>query len=251
LPESAPLVRVSPRSVVRRLSFVTGGLVAAHVGFLILRFGFGHDVVFGVARWFNLDREANVPTFFSALLLGLAAALLALSGTHHARRHDPAARQWVVLAWIFAFLSLDEVAGIHERLGIWLRHAVALDEWVHFVWPLPAIVLVAALYLAYWPWFAALDRATRRGVVIAAAVYLAGAVGMELVSGFYWARTGSYRVDLAYAGITTVEETLEMLGMLLFIRVLLQYASARGWGFAIGGEPSPAVSRTVQARPPE
>lgn len=251
MPESAPLVRVSPRSVVRLLSFAAGGIVAAHIAFLTLRFGFGHDVVFGFARFFNLDSERNIPTYFSALLLGFGGALLGLCGTHHALRRDPAARRWIVLAWIFVFLSLDEVISIHEHLGRMLRDAMNLSQWVHFVWPFPAIVLVALLYLAYRPWFAALDRATRRRIVIAAAVYLTGAVGMELVSGVYWAGTGHYTVDLVYASITTLEETLELLGMLLFVRVLLDYASARGWGVVIAGEPSPAVSRTVQAYTPQ
>lgn len=247
MPESASVLRVAPDRLTRTLWWMAAVIVAIHLAFMVLRYGFGHDVVFGVARFFRLDGERNVPTFFSAALLAIAAALLGFHGAHHAQRGDAQARQWTILAWIFTLLSLDEIAGVHEYLGRLLREATHLEKWVHFVWPFPALALVAILYLAYRPWFASLDRATRRGTVFAGVVYLSGATLMELVGGAYWARVGAYTMDLTYTLITTVEESLEMIGMLLFIGVLLRYPAARGWGLVLAESPGP-VSRTVQAR---
>jgi len=228
------VVRFSPGRLLRYLWVVAGTIVAFDLVFMFLRYGLGHDVVFGLARFFRLDGERNVPTYFSCVLLGLAGALLALSGAHLARRREPQARKWTILGWIFVFLSLDEFAGIHEYLGRILRELMHLQRWVHFVWPIPALVLVGLLFLAYRPWFASLDPRTRRGTIVAAIVYLSGATLMELVGGAYWARVGAGTMDLTYASITAVEETLEIVGMLLFIGVLLRFTSARGWGLAVG-----------------
>jgi len=159
--------------------------------------------------------------------------------------------RWAALAWIFAFLSLDEIAGIHEYLGRILRDVTELDRWTYFVWPIPAIVLVAVLYVAYRPWFAALDRPTRRGILTAAAIFLTGAAGMELLGGAYWSRVGARTMDLVYASITTIEETLEMVGMLVFIHVLLQYVAVRGWGLQFGVDTGPGLSRKVRPAGPE
>ncbi len=246
-PISRHSVRVSPRHVVRALMLVTAALVAIHLVLVVLRFGFGHDVVFGLVRFFDLDRERNVPTYFSALLLGFAAALLWLAGAHLERQKDPFTRRWVILGWIFTVLSIDEIVGFHERLGRYLREATSLSHWVHFVWPVPATVLVFALYLAYRPWFASLDRTTRRGIIAAGFVYMAGAVGMEVVGGAYWAYVGEHTIDLTYVSITTVEETLEMIGMLLFIRALLGYIAPRGWGVAVAPDGPSTPSGPVRA----
>lgn len=246
MPHPQPVARLSPGGIVRFLSLVTAVLVAVHLAFMTLRFAFGRDRVLGIARFFNLDSERSIPTWFGALLLAIAAALLGLCATHHARNRDPMRHRWGALAWLFALMSLDEVAGIHEFLGRALGAVTDLDRWTYFVWPIPAIALMAMLYLAYRPWFALLDRPTRHGVLAAAAIFLAGALGMELLGGAYWSRVGPHTMDLVYVGITTVEETLEMAGMLVFIHVLLRYAAARGWGLQFGVDTEPGVSRKVR-----
>lgn len=243
-------MHVSPPRVVRFLAIAITALVVIHIVCQTLRLGFGRDVFFGLTKLFDLDREANIPTWFSGFLLGLAAALLGLIGANHRRLGNRTGGQWIALAWIFAFLSLDEVAGVHERLGAILRRASSISHWTHFVWPIPATVLVAVLFLMYRKWFAALERPTRRGIWIAAAVYLGGAIGMEVLSGVYWARQGVESHDLVYTILTTIEETLEMAGMLLFIRVLLDYGSARGWGIALIRTPEPGASQTVHTDAP-
>lgn len=240
--EPTSLVRVSPRSLMRCLTWVVVAIVAVHLVLMVLRFGFGHDTVFGLVRLFDLDRESNVPTWVTCILLVLVAALLGLTGAHLARAGDRWARHWTALGWIFALMSLDEMAGIHERVGKMLAGVIHVEHWIRFVWPIPAVVLLIVLFLVYRPWFAALDRATRRGILGAAAVYLLGALGVEVVGGAYWARGGPRTLDVIYASITTVEETLEMAGLLLFVRVFLGHVAAHGPGLAIAPDGAAGAS---------
>jgi biotin transporter BioY len=57
----------------------------------------------------------------------------------------------------------------------------------------------------------------RQYLIASAIIYITGALGMELLGGLY-------RED-RWAGVivTTIEETLEMVGVVLFIRGLLRY----------------------------
>jgi hypothetical protein len=52
-------------------------------------------------------------------------------------------------------------------------------------------------------------------------VYITGALGVEALGGMYAEVHG--RRNLAYGAITTVEETLEMVGMSIAILGLLEY----------------------------
>jgi hypothetical protein len=57
--------------------------------------------------------------------------------------------------------------------------------------------------------------------MIAAALYIGGAVGLELVGGRYAEMHGLK--NLTYSMIATAEETLEMAGVIVFIYALLRY----------------------------
>jgi hypothetical protein len=58
---------------------------------------------------------------------------------------------------------------------------------------------------------------------LAAVLYIGGAVGFELVGGYYAELHGEK--NLTFNLIATVEETLEMTGIVLFNYALLRYMS--------------------------
>ena len=97
-------------------------LLLANVTGLVLKFQFDHDYVYGLAPLFDLDEEWNIPTMISALMLLLCGALLFAIGRMHASQQT-AALPWIGLGLIFVFLSLDEVIGFHERIGVALRES--------------------------------------------------------------------------------------------------------------------------------
>jgi hypothetical protein len=92
---------------------------------------------------------------------------------------------------------------------------------LYYGWVIPAAVTVAALVAVYWRFVFALPALTRTRLLVAAALFLAGEMGMEMVGGWVIDREG---VTLAYALMTSVEEFLAMLGVVVAIGALLGYA---------------------------
>jgi hypothetical protein len=117
-------------------------------------------------------------------------------------------------------MSLDEVIGLHEQLGPLLR----LSGVLYFSWVVPAAAVVVTLAAVYLPFLGRLTPWARKRFVIAAIVYLTGAVLLELPLGYWTERHGND--NAVYALIDFVEESLEILGASLFLAALLQYLDA-------------------------
>lgn len=169
---------------------------------------------------FDVNKETNVPTWFSSGML-LACALLATGiATLVRNSRGPYVLHWVGLALGLAFLSLDESSELHERLNT--PFAAVLGESargpLRFAWVVPAILIVAAVGFTYLRFLGHLPTRTRQLLRAAAVLYLTGAVGMEMAGGIALDEYGAWTL---YTLITTVEETLEMCGGLSFLLALL------------------------------
>lgn len=166
---------------------------------------------------FALDGEGNVPAWFnSALLLLSGVSLLAIG-----RLSDRYARHWLALGVIFVLLSLDETASFHERTIKPLRQALGVGGVLHFAWVVPAMVLLAALGLIYRRFLLSLPRQVRAGVLMSAAIYLSGAVGLEMLGGWYVERHSLE--SWGHAVLSAVEEALEMAGLIVLLHTLESY----------------------------
>jgi Na+/proline symporter len=65
----------------------------------------------------NLAGEANLPTWYASSQLLIVALLVSLNAAATFDRRKAVSWVWVFVAVLFYFISLDEVAQIHERLG--------------------------------------------------------------------------------------------------------------------------------------
>jgi hypothetical protein len=88
----------------------------------------------------------------------------------------------------------------------------------HYAWSVLGVVFVLAFALVYLPFVLRLESSTRRLFIVSGGLYVGGALGMELVQGWH---DGLYGINGTTALITTVEEVLEMLGIVVFIYALL------------------------------
>ncbi|MEX2262167.1 MAG: hypothetical protein WD696_09460 [Bryobacteraceae bacterium] len=183
-------------------------------------------------RLFDLNGEGNVPTWFSSCLLLICSALSGLIGVRERARAAEGARYWLGLSLIFLFLSLDETASIHEKPDYLLRRTLGTTGFFHFAWVIPAIVLVAAFGLLYLRFVLKLPAATRRLLVWAGLIYIGGAVGMEMVGGYFISareiqQAGKELIATKGADpmlyILTLEETLEMIGLATCVYALLSH----------------------------
>jgi hypothetical protein len=176
-------------------------------------------------RMFSLDEEANVPSWFSSALLLTAAVVVALIALALAR-NAPWRRHWVGLSFVFVLLSLDETAEIHERIGSWLRAHLHLHGVLHYAGVIPALAVALFVGITYARFLRALPRPTLLGILLAAAIYIAGAAGIEALSGWWAENHGSRSTGLLL--VSTLEENMEMAGTTVFILVLLAYFARLG-----------------------
>ncbi len=212
-------------------------IVAAGVLVEVLRPIYELKTKSGVVPLLSLSYEQNIPTFYSAILLLVCSLLLSLVAVGARANGERFVRHWWVLAAGFLYIAFDEMLEFHEQLS----KLMALDGVLHFSWIVPAAILVLALGAAYIPFLRALPRPIALRFVLAGAVYVGGAVGMELPLGWWTVRHGED--NLGYGLIDAVEEALEMLGLNLFVLVLVDHLADKGWTvrFIGGNKPAPAM----------
>jgi hypothetical protein len=174
---------------------------------------------------FDLDGEANIPTWFSSCQLFLIGAILFLLGVMPHKSERPSRPFLLVLSVRFLLLSLDETAQLHERItqGVGRRYIDWLPE---FVWGRASLTLslpVVATFMlrltlrdlsAIWRWSPRLSLLAMAGACIS----IFGGVVMEAI-GYKLLQYGSpfYKFEVA------IEESMEMFGasLILYFTILL------------------------------
>lgn len=205
--------------VLRSLAVVILALLALDLAAAVHVHAFGGELDAGPARLVAMDREENLPTLVSVLLLLACSELLRRAG-RGARlpSHGPAIG-WYVLSFVFLYIAADEAATWHEALIKPVRTGLGVSGAFHFAWVIPGMGVVAAVALGYWRTLRRLPPAIARRIALAGTTYVAGAIGMEMVGGAI--ASAGRQATPAYWLATTVEETLEMTGAALFVHALL------------------------------
>ncbi|MDH3699976.1 MAG: hypothetical protein OEU46_01570 [Alphaproteobacteria bacterium] len=219
-------------------------VLAALIGFFIVAdlishtlhfaFGFTSRESFGFIRLFDLNEEANIPTWFSSMLLMGCAALLFLIAAAKCANGDKWIWHWGLLGAIFVLLSLDEIASIHERTIDPLHGLFKLAPLFTNAWVLIAIPFLIVFLFIYSKFLLNLPRRAMWLFLLSGAIYVGGVVGIEMFSGLLKHAHGME--DARFALMTTVEESLEMIGLFVFIYSLTDYMAREGlvwrWSFA-------------------
>ena len=205
------------------LALIIGALIMASLVAHALRFGFGltSRQSFGFIRLFDLNQEANVPTWFSSIMLASCAVLLALIALAKRATGDQWLRHWSALSAIFLLMSLDEIASIHEMTIRPLHNLFELGPVLTNAWVLIALPLLIVFLLLYARFLLNLPRRARWLFLLSGVIYISGVVGIEVLSGLMKYHYGT--ADLRFALMTTFEESLEMLGIMAFVYALTDY----------------------------
>lgn len=227
MPNAAPAafgtsLTVQPRLIVKRLLVTTFVLLLLNLMSVYYQRTTPHSVAGAlISQYFNFSSESNIPTFFSALLLLTAASLLAVLAFQH--RRTPQASYWWGLAGIFLFLAVDESAQIHEgvtQLMYLVTTRVQLPGYFLYAWVMPYSVAVVGVGLFFFNFLLKLPLLTRGLFVAAGALFVTGALGLEMLEGHFTAVYGEG--NLYTTLLITLEELLEMSGVILFIHALLR-----------------------------
>lgn len=213
--------------IIRTLTGITLLLLVASVAGQFIKHILGYDVAFGFVRLFYLDAEANIPTLFSTMLLLLASLLLALIAIFKKSCQDPFHRHWIFLSLILLYMAIDEASEIHEmlnKLGWWItgRRSGGI---FHYGWVMFGMAMATAVTLSYFKFLFHLPIYTKVRFIRAAATFLGGALGVEILEGLYSASHGGEN-SFQFSMLVTVEEGLEMAGVIIFINALLGYIQA-------------------------
>jgi len=182
---------------------------------------YGHTQLKGFVPLFYVDFESNVPTWYSSLALAVAGGLAGLIAAAAISRRQRFGWHWASLAALLAGLSLDEIAMIHEMPIDALRDSMQAGGVLYYTWVIPGAILVVLVGLAFLPFWLHLPGRTRLLIFLSAGLFVGGAIGVEMLSGAWADRYGEE--NLMYSLIITVEETCEMLGVVVLIGALLDY----------------------------
>lgn len=220
-----------PLTVTRTLLITIGVLLTLSLGSQLVKYGTGHDTVFGIIPLLYVDYEANLPTWYSSIALLTASFILCLIALSKLAQKDRYTFHWFFLSGLFFLLSVDEVATIHECAIEPMRQLVDAQGVLHYAWVIPGgifVLMIAAFMLRF---LISLPTRTRNLFVIAGAVFVGGAIGVEMISAFHAFSHGEK--NLLYSLIITFEEAMEMLGVVIFIHANLEYLCENVQSFQI------------------
>lgn len=215
------MITIAPKRVAVFLFCVVVSLTLASLAVNFSSYILGHGRLFGLVNLFNVDAEANIPTWFASVSLMACSGLLAAIAQIQSHESTTKASDWRTLAGIFLFLSIDELASLHELLIDPVRDTLGVTGIFYFAWVIPYIVLVVLLGIRFLKFLTQLPAQTRHSFILAGALYVGGALGMEMIDGLYASVYG--KANFTYAAMTNLEEFLEMLGIVVFIHSLLVY----------------------------
>jgi hypothetical protein len=213
-------IEVSPRRLARALALAIGALVVlSTVGvWAIGRWPRAHRVY----RMFYVDFETNVPTWWSAMLLLASAAIAGLLARAARSARDDRWPHWLLLAALFAAMSADEAASLHELMQKPIRAALGSETWLRYPLIVPGVVIGAVIALRFRR-FTQTIGATRRRLVIGGAIFALGALVFEMIGG--WFAPEAIGANTTYVVLTTIEESLEMVGSTVVLIALLRHVA--------------------------
>lgn len=230
-------LKISPKKIALLLMCTVVVLVAISITGQYFRDFFGdHELAEKIISKINLDEERNnLPTWYqSSSLLVCSLILFVIGHVRHAIK-DRDAKFWWFLSFLFLFLSLDEAVSIHEQMTLPLRNAFNLEGIFFLSWVIPAVFALAILGAVYAGFLTRLPSRTRNLMIAAGALFVIGAVGIEMIGANYMFMLNDppdIDRDFGYALITTTEEFFEMSGIVLFIYGLLSYLNGASTALA-------------------
>ncbi|MFC0253388.1 hypothetical protein [Massilia consociata] len=198
-------------------------LLAASMAGQVFRHEVGPHPLDGLVPLFDVDSERNIPTFFTVILALYSALLLAVIAAGSKDRRERF--HWRLLCAGFVFIAYDEAFQVHERLIAPMRELLGNKDlgYLYFGWVVPGIAGVCIVALFFLGFLRRLPAATRRRMLAAGGLYVAGCLGMELIDGKYLEAHG---YTLFYSFLTTIEEGLEMTGLAALVYALLGHIAS-------------------------
>jgi hypothetical protein len=230
------VLAINVKKVVRAM--IIAVLIITLVSFVarVAMYMWGQEGYLQPLRIFDVGEERSIPTWFESIQFLLCSMLLAVVTIAKKQRNDRYSLHWSALSMILLLLSLDEVASIHEAIGQQserlLHNTTGFTPGgaIKFFWVVPGTIFAFIVLLAYLRFLADLPRSTRYSFLFAGALFVLGALGLEMLSAQVSSSSegianffGSAIPKIMIGLQTCVEEMFEMLGLTAFVYALLAY----------------------------
>ncbi|WP_277022354.1 hypothetical protein [Paracoccus hibiscisoli] len=175
----------------------------------------------------DMNGEGNLPAWFTVLCWFLAGIL-----SYCIAQVDKTPRQriaWYGVMVFSFFISFDEMTMFHETFGSMMGTNIGrvsgVGDIFFYKWLIYGVLFAITAGFVFLPFLYRLPQSTSRRIVMACAVFLSGAIGVE----FLGAASEAGAIDLVRGKLWLIaialEETLEMLGVILFVSALLHHLS--------------------------
>jgi hypothetical protein len=231
------VLAIYAKTIVRVLIIAVLFITLAGLAARFALYMWGEEELLQPLRLFDVGEERSIPTWFESVQFLLCSILLAVIAVAKRQHNDQYSLHWSVLSIILLLLSLDEVASIHEAIGQELERLLHNTTGfnpsgaISFFWVVPGAAFVFIVLLAYLRFLAHLPQTTRRLFLFAGALFVLGALGIEMLSAQVVSLSGgednwesASAIPKILVGLqTSIEEMFEMLGLAAFVYALLAY----------------------------
>lgn len=102
-----------------------------------------------------------------------------------------------------------------------VREALGTSGFLYYAWVIPFGLITLVIGAIYLRFLIRLDKTTRYLFIFSGMIYVTGAIGMEIFEGKI-NEQGGY-MNFSYVLLVTVEESLEMLGLSIYIYAAVNY----------------------------
>jgi hypothetical protein len=234
------------KTIVRALIIAVLLITLAGLAARFALYMWGEEELLQPLRIFDVGAERSIPTWFESVQFLLCSILLAVVAIAKKQRSDRYSLHWSVLSIILLLLSLDEVTSIHQAIGQQSERLLHNTTGfipsgpITFFWVVPGAAFVFIVLLAYLRFLAHLPQTTRRLFLFAGALFVLGALGIEMLSAqvvssssgianFFGttlalSQGSASAIPKILVGLqTSIEEMFEMLGLTVFVYALLAY----------------------------
>ncbi|MEP0862467.1 MAG: hypothetical protein HRF52_13605 [Ignavibacterium sp.] len=175
-------------------------------------------VLYRFVQLFDLNLEANIPAWYSGFLMILISGLCFLIFKFDSPKTK---KYFFIISVMFLFMSMDEIASVHEIFNNPVRNSLNLGGLLYWSWIIPGMIAVVLFALYFLKFLFLLDQKFRMLFLLSGFIYLSGAIGLEMIGG--WLYSNKLGSSMLYVFEVVIEESLEMFGMLLFISTLIKY----------------------------
>lgn len=213
-------INVQPMKVSKVMLGFIAVLAVMHITQLSIFLYINDPDVFDWIRMLDFDEEGNLPSLYSSLAIAFCTLLLWII-TKNEKSEGRSYWHWLGLSIIFLFLAFDEGFAIHEEIGGFTEGYIDASGYLYFAWVVPYGVLGIIFIMSYVKFLFRIPKDIAIQFVIAGAMFVLGAVVLEVISAKEADLYDTYTVK--YSVLYTIEELLEMTSMVVFSNALLKY----------------------------